>query len=143
MSLATPEQHKIFEEFLAALCGLQKKTISSVSGNTIQNGIPTPDNPIVPKNFLMFADSISSEPVEVYTRHEIEARIKWEQLDLHIGKPVWVVGNSRAWRVLRGYRRSNDKYLVTFTDANCEINFKDLKLYTSETPKDSKEEATK
>lgn len=57
--------------------------------------------------------------------------IKWEELDKHIGQPVWDT-RKKKWRVLDGYKRMQNTYAITFSDIADWVSFNDRFLYLKE-----------
>lgn len=55
----------------------------------------------------------------------------FKELDNYMGKPVWDKIR-KCWRVIDGYKRFNNKYLVSFTDYDGFIEFEYVNLYTTE-----------
>ena len=57
--------------------------------------------------------------------------LEWKQLDEFIGKPVWD-DKKKTWRILDGYRRTQNTYTMTFTDISDWVIFEDRPLYLEE-----------
>ena len=54
-----------------------------------------------------------------------------EELDKHIGQPVWDT-REKKWRVLDGYKRMQNTYAITFSDIADWVSFNDRFLYLKE-----------
>lgn len=57
--------------------------------------------------------------------------IKWNELDKHIGQPVWD-SREKKWRILDGYKRYDFTYSITFSDIADWVSFLDRNIYLEE-----------
>ena len=57
--------------------------------------------------------------------------IQWNELDKYIGQPVWDTREKR-WRILDGYRRTENTFSITFSDIVDWVSYCDRFLYSEE-----------
>lgn len=57
--------------------------------------------------------------------------LKWEELEKHIGQPVWDT-REKKWRVLDGYRRTGNTYSITFSDIADWVSYYDRCIFLEE-----------
>ena len=74
---------------------------------------------------------IDNEEKQQVQKEQKPKAIKWNELDEHIGQPLWDTREKR-WRILDGYKRMQNTYAVTFSDIADWVSFNDRFLYLEE-----------
>ena len=58
-------------------------------------------------------------------------KLDWEEIIMNVGQPVWDKKN-KQWRVLIGYKRVENSWLIQFTDSWTWLDFNKAELYLKE-----------